>query len=56
VLLAGATGALAAAVSMMAGTYLDVESSNDQAAARVAEQRARYDANRTNWTGPHIAA
>lgn len=34
VLLAGGTGAVAAAVSMMAGTYLDVESTNDQAAAR----------------------
>ena len=33
VLLAGGTGAVAAAVSMMAGTFLDVESTNDQAAA-----------------------
>jgi len=39
VLLAGATGAAAAAVSMMAGTYLDVESSNDKRAAAL-EQRA----------------
>jgi len=39
VLLAGATGAAAAAVSMMAGTYLDVESSNDTRAAAL-EQRA----------------
>ena len=31
VLLAGATGAIAAAVSMMAETFLDVESTNDQA-------------------------
>src|SRR5271157_6050608 len=37
VLLAGGTGAVAAAVSMMAGTFLDVESTNDQAAARVAD-------------------
>jgi VIT1/CCC1 family predicted Fe2+/Mn2+ transporter len=44
VLLAGATGAVSAAVSMMAGTFLDVESTNDQAAARAAEQRARYEA------------
>ena len=42
VLLAGGTGAVAAAVSMMAGTFLDVESTNDQAAARVADARARY--------------
>jgi vacuolar iron transporter family protein len=45
VLLAGATGAVAAAVSMMAGTYLDVESTNDQAAARLVEARTRYDNN-----------
>jgi vacuolar iron transporter family protein len=44
VLLAGGTGAVAAAVSMMAGTFLDVESTNDQAAARMAEEQARYDA------------
>ena len=44
VLLAGGTGAIAAAVSMMAGTFLDVESTNDQAAARVADARARYEA------------
>ena len=31
VLLAGATGAISAAVSMMAGTFLDVETANDQA-------------------------
>lgn len=45
VLLAGATGAVSAAVSMMAGTFLDVETANDQAAARVAEERAGYAAN-----------
>lgn len=49
VLLAGATGAAAAAVSMMAGTFLDVESTNDQAEARVAEERARYDADPHQW-------
>lgn len=43
VLLAGATGAVAAAVSMMAGTFLDVELTNDQAAARLAEARAHYE-------------
>src|SRR5580698_6294859 len=31
VLIAGASGAVAAAVSMMAGTYLDVETNRDQA-------------------------
>jgi len=41
VLLAGATGAAAAAVSMMAGTFLDVESGRDQARAQLAETRAR---------------
>jgi len=44
VLLAGATGAISAAVSMMAGTFLDVETANDQAASRTAEERARYAA------------
>ncbi len=29
---------------MMAGTFLDVESTNDQAATRAAEQKARYEA------------
>jgi hypothetical protein len=33
VLLAGATGAAAAAVSMMAGTYLDISTANDRAQA-----------------------
>ncbi len=41
VLLAGATGAISAAVSMMAGTYLDVSTERDQAQAAVAtKQRA----------------
>jgi VIT1/CCC1 family predicted Fe2+/Mn2+ transporter len=40
--LAGATGAVAAAVSMMAGTYLDVESTNDQARAQLAQETDRY--------------
>ena len=43
VLLAGATGASAAAVSMMAGTYLDVESSNDKADAEIAEKQKEYE-------------
>lgn len=34
VLIAGATGAVAAAVSMMAGAYLDVETTRDEIAAR----------------------
>ncbi len=34
VLIAGATGAISAAVSMMAGTYLDVESARDEAGMR----------------------
>ncbi len=41
VLLAGATGAAAAAVSMMAGTFLDVESARDQARAQLVETRRR---------------
>ena len=43
VLLAGATGAAAAAISMMAGTYLDVESTNDRAATLLASERARLN-------------
>ncbi len=39
VLLAGAAGAAAGAVSMMAGTYLDVQSTEDRARARVAALR-----------------
>src|SRR5262245_47335405 len=41
VLLAGATGAAAAAVSMMAGTYLDVETARGQARAQLAQIRAQ---------------
>jgi len=41
VLLAGATGAAAGAVSMMAGTYLDVVSVRDRSAALRAEARRR---------------
>ena len=44
VLIAGASGAVAAAVSMMAGTYLDVETSQDQAkvmASRIAFRFAK---------------
>jgi VIT1/CCC1 family predicted Fe2+/Mn2+ transporter len=39
VLVAGATGAIAAAVSMMAGTYLDVESENDRRNAAIEQRR-----------------
>jgi len=45
VVLAGATGATAAAISMMAGTYLEVKSTNDQATTLLASERARYEAN-----------
>src|SRR6266516_549362 len=45
VLLAGATGAISAAVSMMAGTFLDVESTNDQAKAQLAQEQAEIDSN-----------
>jgi len=40
VVLAGATGAVAGAVSMMAGTYLDVHSERSLATAQVADARA----------------
>src|SRR6266566_2881907 len=45
VLLAWATGAISAAVSMMAGTFLDVESTNDQAKAQLAKEQAEIDKN-----------
>jgi len=41
VLIAGASGAVAAAVSMMAGTYLDAETSEDQ--AKMLDQRIAAD-------------
>jgi vacuolar iron transporter family protein len=41
--LAGATGAAAAAVSMMAGTFLDVESARDQARARLSDESRRIN-------------
>ena len=46
VLIAGASGAVAAAVSMMAGTYLDVETDRDQASvlARRIESNLQADA------------
>jgi VIT1/CCC1 family predicted Fe2+/Mn2+ transporter len=47
VLVAGATGAAAAAVSMMAGTYLDVESSNDQVSVTLADEQQRIKRNPT---------
>jgi len=39
VLLAGATGAISAAVSMMAGTYLDVSTERDRAKAEIAKEQ-----------------
>ncbi|HVO70833.1 MAG TPA: VIT1/CCC1 transporter family protein [Aggregatilineaceae bacterium] len=39
VLLAGATGAVSAAVSMMAGTYLDVSTERDRAQAAIANEQ-----------------
>jgi vacuolar iron transporter family protein len=44
VLLAGATGAAAGAVSMMAGTYLDVQSVRDRATALRAQARVAIEA------------
>ena len=44
VLLAGATGAIAGAVSMMAGTYLDVHSDRSRADALLAAERRRVAA------------
>jgi VIT1/CCC1 family predicted Fe2+/Mn2+ transporter len=43
VLLAGATGAISAAVSMMAGTYLDVSTERDQAQAEIAEEKEEIE-------------
>jgi VIT1/CCC1 family predicted Fe2+/Mn2+ transporter len=40
--LAGATGAVAAAVSMMAGTYLDVSTERDQAQAAIAGEKKGF--------------
>lgn len=48
VLIAGASGAVAAAVSMMAGTYLDVETNRDQ--ARVMASRIEADLRNGNAT------
>jgi vacuolar iron transporter family protein len=45
VLLAGATGAISAAVSMMAGTYLDVSTERDQAQAAVATKQQEIEQN-----------
>src|SRR6266487_1466835 len=45
VLLAGATGAISAAVSMMAGTYLDVSTERDQAQAAVATKQGEIEQN-----------
>jgi len=45
VLLAGATGAISAVVSMMAGTFLDAESTNDQAKAQLAHEQREIETN-----------
>jgi vacuolar iron transporter family protein len=45
VLIAGASGAVAAAVSMMAGTYLDVETAQDQAKVMAARIETELEAN-----------
>ena len=45
VLLAGATGAISAAVSMMAGTYLDVSTERDKAHADIADEQALLERN-----------
>lgn len=44
VLLAGATGAISAAVAMMAGTFLEVETTNDQTKAQLAQEQAEIAA------------
>src|SRR6202051_886672 len=46
VLLAGSTGAAAAAIAMMAGTYLDVLSTRGQAHARIASAKHAIEQNR----------
>ena len=43
VLLAGATGAIAAAVSMMAGTYLDATTTRDQAGVSIAQEKGEIE-------------
>jgi predicted membrane protein (TIGR00267 family) len=43
VLLAGATGAISAAVSMMAGTYLDVSTERDRAQSAIATSQREID-------------
>jgi VIT family protein len=40
---AGATGAVSAAVSMMAGTYLDVSTERDRAQALIAKEEDKID-------------
>src|ERR1700681_4144454 len=43
VLLAGATGAISAAVSMMAGTYLDVSTERDRGQAEIAKEQEKIE-------------
>jgi len=51
VLIAGASGAVAAAVSMMAGTYLDVETSRDQAKVATGRIEAEWRNNPSAMLG-----
>jgi VIT1/CCC1 family predicted Fe2+/Mn2+ transporter len=55
-LLAGATGAAAAAVSMMAGSYLDAESQRDLARARTPAMAAKQDAAALGRIGERLRA
>jgi VIT1/CCC1 family predicted Fe2+/Mn2+ transporter len=55
VLLAGATGAIAGAVSMMAGTYLDVRSDRSRAAAMVEAERRHVAADPADALGRFAA-
>ena len=48
VLLAGSTGAAAAAIAMMTGTYLDVLSTRGQAKARIASAKRELEQNRSS--------
>lgn len=55
VVLAGATGAVAGAVSMMAGTYLDVHSERSVARARLERLRQRIEADPDGSRGRAVA-
>ena len=51
VLLAGAAGAIAAAVSMMAGVFLDLQSEQDQAIVEAKQRQAKIQANPSQVIG-----